>query len=167
MKAFTSVTMSSLMFLAHANVSATMRGLATATVEAAGSATLDGKAKFTVSTMGSGKITGSTLTIELDNKFNLKDHTLGKFRLSVTSAKLPLKLDAPPESILKIAKTPADKRTPEQLAEFTNYFRGQDKELARLQREVTDFGEPGDKRLIGAQDLAWALINSPGFLFNH
>jgi hypothetical protein len=110
---------------------------------------------------------GSTLTIELDNKFNLKDHTLGKFRLSVTSAKLPLKLDAPPENILKIARTPADKRTPEQLAAFTSYFRGQDKELARLQRDVTDFGEPGDKRLIGAQDLAWALINSPAFLFNH
>lgn len=110
---------------------------------------------------------GATITVELDQKFNLKDHSLGKFRISATDAKLPLKMDGTPEEMVKIAKTPADKRTPEQQTAITNYYRGRDQELARLQKEVADFGQPGDKRLIGAQDLAWALINSPGFLFNH
>ncbi|QDT39260.1 DUF1549 domain-containing protein [Stratiformator vulcanicus] len=40
-----------------------------------------------------------------------------------------------------------------------------------LERLRTDFAmskrQLGDKRLIAAQDLAWVLINSPSFLFNH
>ena len=54
------------------------------------------------------------------------------------------------------------KRTPEQKAELTRYYRGQDAELLRLAQAVSDFGKPADKRLLGAQDVAWALINSPG-----
>ena len=37
----------------------------------------------------------------------------------------------------------------------------------RLQRLVSDFVVPASPRALGAQDLAWALMNSPAFLFNH
>ena len=39
--------------------------------------------------------------------------------------------------------------------------------IARLRRAMDlSKGQLGKKRLIGAQDIAWALINTPSFLFN-
>jgi len=38
--------------------------------------------------------------------------------------------------------------------------------LARLTRAVANRPQPGNSRLLGAQDLAWALMNTPAFLFN-
>jgi hypothetical protein len=39
--------------------------------------------------------------------------------------------------------------------------------IARLRRDMElSKGQLGKKRLIGAQDIAWALINTPAFLFN-
>lgn len=56
MKAFSKIETQSLFFEAHANVIATMRGLAQAKVESLGKAVLDGKASVTVSSLGKGKV---------------------------------------------------------------------------------------------------------------
>jgi hypothetical protein len=110
---------------------------------------------------------GTTFTVTLDQRFQGKDHNLGKFRLSVTTSKNPQLKDPLPVNVLTAIAVPAAKRTPEQKALVTNYYRGQDAELSRLQRDVAENPKPAGPRLLGAQDLAWALINSPAFLFNH
>ncbi len=111
---------------------------------------------------------GTPLVFTLEQDFKAaKKHTLGKFRLSVTTHKGPIDFQRVPEAIAKLIALPADKRTPQQQQEIVNYYRSQDPELLRLQKAVADHGKPGDKRLLGMQDLAWALINSNEFLFNH
>jgi hypothetical protein len=114
-----------------------------------------------------GDTNGVILTVTMLQRFNGKDHNIGRFRISATTAKGPVKLQGPPEALAKIFAVPEGERTPEQKAELTKYFRNQDQELARLNRAVAEFGHPGDKRLLGAQDVAWALLNNPAFLFNH
>ena len=43
-----------------------------------------------------------------------------------------------------------------------------DPKLVQLRRDAQlSQSQLGDQRLTAAQDLAWALINSPAFLFNH
>ncbi len=106
------------------------------------------------------------LTITLVQKYG-GEHTIGKFRLSVTTTKVPFADVPPPEPLAKIFAVEPAKRTPEEKAELTRYYREQDMELKRLQQVVADFGKPVDKRQPGTQDLVWALINSKAFQFNH
>jgi hypothetical protein len=95
-------------------------------------------------------------------------HTIGKFRISVTNSKPPVQLQGTvPENIAKLVDLPRDMRTPEQQAAIVNYVRSTDQELARLQRAVVEYSVPASPRVLGAEDLAWALINSPAFMFNH
>ena len=72
-----------------------------------------------------------------------------------------------PENIAKLLATPADKRSEQQKSELTSYYRSLDAEFARLNQAVAKHAnDRANARLLGAQDLAWALINSPAFLFN-
>jgi hypothetical protein len=111
---------------------------------------------------------GTTITVSMLQKFAGKEHNVGKFRVSVTTIKPPVLLQGQvPENITKLLDLPANERTKEQQAQVTNYYRSIDQELARLQRRVSEYTVPASPRALGAQDLTWALINSPAFLFNH
>jgi hypothetical protein len=110
---------------------------------------------------------GSLVTLTLSQQYPDGKHLLGKFRISVTDAQRPVMGSKLPEAVAAAIAVPADKRTPEQAAAAATHFRSLDAELVRLTAEV---GKAADgvknARQIGVQDLAWALINSPAFLFN-
>ena len=109
---------------------------------------------------------GTLLTFTLDQQFG-GQHTIGRFRISVTGAKRPINLQGPPAPIAAILAVAADARTPEQKAELAQYFRSIDSELAQIQAAAAEAAkQPEAYRLLGAQDVAWALLNSPAFLFN-
>ncbi|MCI0358060.1 MAG: DUF1549 and DUF1553 domain-containing protein [Planctomycetaceae bacterium] len=110
---------------------------------------------------------GSVLTLTISQQFPDGMHLLGKFRISVTDAKRPVMESKLPEAIAAALAVPADKRTPEQAAALAAHYRSLDGELARLTAEVGKAADAAkNARQIGVQDLAWALINSPAFLFN-
>jgi hypothetical protein len=114
-----------------------------------------------------GVAAGTTLTFTLDQKFAGKDHNIGRFRLSVTTAKPPVGINNLPDNISQILAVAPEKRTNDQKNVLTAYYRSLDQELGRLQNALAADFVPADARSLGAQDLAWALLNSPAFLFNH
>ena len=86
----------------------------------------------------------------------------------MTTFKPPFSLDKLPEPLARILNVPLDKRTNEQKAEVSKFYRSIDPELARLNQVLADHPRPpADSRQLAAQDLAWALLNSPAFQFNH
>lgn len=110
---------------------------------------------------------GVQFKIELEQHFAGKEHNIGKLRLAVTNNPPPLPLDSTlPPAIQEVLKVAAAKRTPQQQTQLSNYYRSIDSELARRQQAVATFPKPADKRVVGAQDLAWALLNTEAFLFN-
>ncbi len=110
---------------------------------------------------------GSILSLAISQQFPDGTHNLGRFRVSVTKSPRPLTGSNLPAEIAAILVVPTEGRSPEQLAAITKYFRSLDGEYARLTAEVARSADQlKNGRAIGVQDLAWALINSPAFLFN-
>ena len=109
----------------------------------------------------------TVLTVVLDQKYVDGQHTIGKFRISFTSSAQPLNPQGPPALIADILSIPRETRTEGQKAAVGSYFRSLDAKWIEMNRSVaTSASQSGNRRLLGAQDLAWALINSPSFLFN-
>ena len=148
-----------------------------------------------------------TLTLLFDQEYADGQHTLGRFRVSVTTSPRPIALDGLPQNIGDILAVAAKDRTDAQKAALLKFYRGQDGELKKLEQTVAEAKKPrpvdprlqqlrdrfaeasrpvplpprlvqlrrdvelstrqlAGVRLTFAQDLAWALINSPAFLFN-
>jgi WD40 repeat protein/mono/diheme cytochrome c family protein len=150
---------------------------------------------------------GTVLRFTLHQKFNDKEFSIGRFRISITTAPRPVGVGLADE-LQPILATPEAQRTEAQRTALLTYYRPFDKEyreklnaveeskkplpidpkLKELQDNLAYYNRPvqldpllaqlrhdvemstkqiADRRLTAAQDLAWALINSPAFLFNH
>jgi hypothetical protein len=69
------------------------------------------------------------LSIRLEQNFGL-DHTIGRFRLSVSTDPAAVNAAPVPDNILAVVKTPKDKRTGEQTSQLAAYYRNLDPVLA-------------------------------------
>ena len=95
---------------------------------------------------------GATLIVTLEQPYGGR-HTLGRFRLSVTSTPAP-RASSLPEDVQAALRTAPEARTAEQ------------SERLRRAYLATDADMRSTIRLAATHDLAWALVNSPAFLFN-
>jgi hypothetical protein len=107
------------------------------------------------------------VTIALSQQYKDGKHLLGKFRLSVTDGDRPLNKEKLPEAVTAGLAVPKDQRTAEQAAAVADYFKSLDADWTRLSAVAKSAGDQmKNARALGIQDLGWALINSPAFLFN-
>jgi hypothetical protein len=105
---------------------------------------------------------GTRLVVELDQQYPDGAHMLGRFRISVTDEEPPLfRNEHPPQWRSLLA---ARRLSDAELQKLLDYYLSLDAEYRELQATQRLVADP---RLMAVQDLAWALINSPAFLFNH
>lgn len=96
---------------------------------------------------------GTLLVLTLDQPYGGR-HTLGRFRISVTDAPRPVRHHGLPDDVAAALATAPEARDAAQLEAIHAHFVRAHPELAH------------GIRLAATQDLAWALANSPAFLFN-
>lgn len=98
-------------------------------------------------------LASSLLVITLDQNYGSK-HIIGHLRISVTRAPRPVRHHTMPNVVAEAMLLPAAERNPEQLAAIYSHFMSKHPDLEQ------------QLLLSATQDLAWALANSPAFLFN-
>jgi hypothetical protein len=166
----------------------------------------DHSAKFDLVTPIEGAKNG-VLEVSLHQNYADAQHSLGRFRISVTDAATPFNFGLPADIAAILAK-PADQRTDADRAALLATVQKGDKKYQKLQAAVAAAQQPAgedqelkqleaqlvaaqqplsvdpklqqlsravalsqdqlkNKRLTVAQDIVWALINSPAFLYNH
>ncbi|HEX6962251.1 MAG TPA: DUF1553 domain-containing protein, partial [Lacipirellula sp.] len=105
---------------------------------------------------------GTRLIVELDQQYPDGAHMLGRFRISATDEEPPLfRNEHPPQWRALLAARRLSDAEAQKLLDYYLSLDAEYRELQATQRLVAD------PRLMAVQDLAWALINSPAFLFNH
>ena len=110
---------------------------------------------------------GQSLEVRIRHAFGDGKHNLGRFRLTVTGDPQPLSGKRLPEALLTILRTPPASRTDAQAAELRRIYLDANPQHAQLRQAVeVATAQSAQFRLTGVQDLAWALINTPAFLFN-
>lgn len=82
---------------------------------------------------------GSTLIIRLEHESQYKQHNIGRFRLSLTSAKEPSVPSVTlPGNIITLLKLPANERNKEQNAELAKHYRGIAPELDGARKKLAE-----------------------------
>lgn len=80
---------------------------------------------------------GTTLTLSLDQKLESKQHTLGRFRVMVTTSPRPVRLaNSPPDTVATLIATPKESRTDEQRATLAAHFRSMAPQLEPLRERL-------------------------------
>jgi hypothetical protein len=94
-------------------------------------------------------------------------HNLGCFRIAFTDASEKPAFSPLPDNVQSALAVPADSRTADQTEALSTYVQSVDPTYQTLKKAMQQSQlEVENQRLVGFQDLAWALINSPSFLFN-
>ena len=113
---------------------------------------------------GEGKL---NIAVRISQQYLDNKHALGRFRISLTTAPRPLTNESLPPKVAEVLRIERAKRTAEQQRSLADYFRRDEKRLGQLRDLVAALEKASaNPRLVAAQDLAWALINSPAFIFN-
>ena len=82
------------------------------------------------------------LTCFLDQEFADGMHTIGRFRISITTAERPVRLDGLPKNITDILAVKVDQRNDQQKAELLAYYRGTDGELKKREQAAVEARKP-------------------------
>ena len=96
---------------------------------------------------------GTILVVTLDQQYGSM-HTIGRLRVSLTDSERPIRHNGLPELVeLALVKPPPTRSDADRAHIWSHYVATHPDVAAKI-------------RLGATQDLAWALANSPAFLFN-
>ncbi|MCA9200122.1 MAG: hypothetical protein KDA87_21435, partial [Planctomycetales bacterium] len=110
---------------------------------------------------------GGRLRIRLSQQYPDGKHNIGRFRIAVTDATNPLDGDAIPQAVREALQVEASERTAEQNQQIADHVRSIHSDLDEGRKSLDlRIRQAEQYRLTGMQDIAWALINNPAFLFN-